>query len=151
MKKHKVSPSVPADIFQVWDNFLTEKVKFVQNYETSAGWYFQNKRLFENRFRTAHLKGNSANFTHSGLFTGLSVDYSILKKLQRKLQAIWEKATSDVTQWLSCIVGNVGLHWWQFKNKLLDSIKWNQRYHLFNSTNSSSFAKPGAYITHNAT
>ena len=32
--------------------------------------------------------------------------------LQRKLHVLWETASSDVTQWLSCIVGNVSSMFW---------------------------------------
>lgn len=52
----------------------------------------------------------------------------------------WQEHTNDV--WL--MMGSL-------KQKGPKSIQQNQRYHLFYSMHSSSFSKPSAYITHNAT
>ena len=39
--------------------------------------------------------------------------FNSLSWLQRKLHVIWKIASSDVTQWLSCIVGNDCTSFWK--------------------------------------
>ena len=60
-------------------------------------------------------------------------------------------ASTDVTQWLSCIVGNVGA---RFKKKRKKNV-WNKKDNISMSVVSilimDSFSKPGTSITHNAT
>ena len=62
------------------------------------------------------LKGNSASCGHWSVFLKVlqsnnayvkQVVFSLLW-LQRKLYVIWLIASSNVTRWLSCIMGNVG-------------------------------------------
>ena len=63
-----------------------------------------------------------------------------VRLLQQQTRFDWSPASSDVTQWLICIVGNVGARFWKtvrwtqnglFKNKWSKSLQQNQRYHLF--------------------
>ena len=67
-------------------------------------------------------------------------------------------ASSDITQWLGCIMGNVGTRFWKGRRMrgMWGRYLWHIDFRLFPklfimSLTVYCFSTPGAYITHNTT
>ena len=109
----------------------------------------------------------SSSFTnlHTGImdyYSTYEAVYSLLW-LQRKLHVIWWIASSDVTQWLSCIVGTVGARMKNVWNKQRQYLCFCFRHQFLKLSTMSPNSVVGvqcwtrllfktvAYVAHNAT
>ena len=103
------------------------------------------------------LKGNNTIFCFncSQVLGSTSADVKKVMKsclwLHRKLRVIWQTASSDVTHWRSCIVGNVGARLW--KGSRICGIKkaiFLVLLHRFWSFVFKLSIMSPAYVTHSA-
>lgn len=102
-----------------------------------------------------YLKGNFTNLTCGRVFTGLEECDYICEKSSITIFVAPEEAARNQIVWLrwchsvlKCIVGNVGIRFWNKKGSIIMSptvlLECNARQ-------LDRLSNPGSYITHNAT